>query len=1505
MTLREETILINDKNVGSAVISFRDFVCWENNGGKILRIQEILEDSLFTQIEIDFSDVFWFDNLLLCQLCLYMEKAFDEKKRISIFLYERDHLEHVRFVKYLKEAGFLAFFEHIDSSVKLQEESFFYAKEASLWEGNFNSLEIVFPFTVIKQEIATNDLISDVSKSLSNLKLENNTILFRTRFFLEEMLGNVFEHAYDDETPYCCIFLCRKIKRTSHIKATRYYRFKGMDESQVYHSEIKSLTYDANRYRIERFNDIRVDYFQIFVVDIGKGFLRAMGNKQPTQEELTIGQIFTSGKRINKRNKNTQAGGLYMLHNILSISSDAIGIKADYKMYNVESERNDYACVKGINISRDIDGSEKRINGFAVVGYLNLVGEVTKEYRSYFVNPQRELLRDAYQNHLVTYFDGPITVVDFRLDSIKDKPEIVTIPENAKNCIVLVGRETSKNKLVGLFNQGYEDKTDREYDNILIGDFTDVEISKYYMIFQNSKIHAKRVILVSRYYSIAVFGINPQNKLTYNEKMTKEYARNEKKQLSVFDNIYAYVQWLINFESEILWDKIKEYQKNSFQNMFICDPIKWNFDQERNMNAYLDFSQVSFVRECKELFIIQLIRLRALYEQRIYFVSGDRFAEDICELANAELGTTDDYHHISIGSAYVTGTSSLKQTINLKESDENWFYFFKHIDCEENVKVAFLLNWIKEDQVLCEKGKPVYERIDESPFIAAGGVAFFRKKQYENTFSEIIGMNAMEMYRYIQRHHFNDNICVLGHVDLVGPHDIIIFNMVEMFKRDRLESYTQPSYIKTTYDFLLVNFYYALVKKADIIFEKELESNLNNNIVSYEATKAKLLSYFECNKNKLADAEGILMHFTDYATTEIVSFFQKVYSAELNHRIIPISLLSRERGAASLLLSPLLVDSMQKYFDKQKKNEKKCRVTIFSAMVISTKLIDELKHVMFRCGAEEVTVFTLIDRQRLPFGYSVKDRIKTFWRLDIPPLGNKRNCILCGGITNLSGFVTHIGNETIIERVNEICKIWMNQKAFAPKLAAIEPRVIQIPSNVSADISKIYDLGAIEISTDIGLALFAIEDTAISRSFKFLDGCLDAELDDETKIMLICAYLGLFRKVEISEKRRWRLVEMLYGLLKNQIGPTNYTALALVILVAQEGNVAAELNRITEGDVRKQCVYQNLDALISGVFSCWSEGKKTNYNIEYYFNNSSTSLAEKIHAIFYYTYTKCETTHAGVLRRIKEEGVVCQEFDYREAYYKIVYLKNIYDEFPIDLLDPAKKGETLLQDIRVKVLAVEQCLKEYFNKGDEGQALEIKKQIKDFMHCAEKLDNIFIRKCEADDLLKDLEDIKRSTIEKISENDKGLIDALNSVVIEWPEFCCADNEEAWYFWTSDIINEIRYLLLDFRYLKQKFLYCMPKGHACEFENTMITGVVQASFTDKSLDIHFLNRIAEEADTNEIVERKKLKNNRPSILRIKELYKDSGELFSFSFKNKDGIKMIDACLSIPYFYKKRS
>lgn len=176
--MKENTITVECR-YNRLRITFREFVCWEDNGEKLVEVQRGLENQDADQVIVDFNDVVWMDSLMLCQICLYLQKAADSKKKLEISLVDRDNVEHVRFVRFLKDAGFVSFMEKIIPGVYDNVNEFLKNVDLHLLQkGDFNSLEMLLPFKVIKAEEEIDDIINEAINMLSEKNWR--TILFHS-----------------------------------------------------------------------------------------------------------------------------------------------------------------------------------------------------------------------------------------------------------------------------------------------------------------------------------------------------------------------------------------------------------------------------------------------------------------------------------------------------------------------------------------------------------------------------------------------------------------------------------------------------------------------------------------------------------------------------------------------------------------------------------------------------------------------------------------------------------------------------------------------------------------------------------------------------------------------------------------------------------------------------------------------------------------------------------------------------------------------------------------------------------------------------------------------------------------------------------------------------------------------------------------------------------------------------------------------------------------------------
>lgn len=1496
-------ITVNINYINVCKIIFGEFVNWENGAEGLLKIQKMFVECDCSEMKIlvDLNNTVYVDALLLIQVFLYFEKAFAMGAQIEVELLGRDNVEHMRFLQYLMEGGYLSILDKYTHTIaeQVMAELKIYGA-ATLQSGNFESQKIIFPLQIINNESEIDRIIEEVQSSLHDSELDTDNISLKVNIFLQETLENVYEHAYgSEENKYCAVFICRKIRHKRNKTSCRKYLWENGEETTLNFAQFNRLDVEKNPYRIKVFNDTHADYLQIYILDIGQGILRSIMDPYNPKDErkLLNGVFFTSGNRRNRRRKSTQAGGLYMINNVFGRGADGLGIRSDYSWFPLECGKDEeFRKIKNFYVLSSGRDTGKVLAGFSIVGYLNIFGKITREYNSYFLTAIPENVVNIYKLH--NKFDccwNTVKIFDFRFELNIKIDECI----EERNVIVLTSRDMKKNTLIDKVEQIIKSAVNPE--NLFIADFFDYELSKYFLIFSGIKLNVKNIYLISQNYSIAAFQYSDK-KQKYNRKRIESYLKYDINNIDIEKNIYGYINCLIKYESALFWNSLNIFQKHSTQKILVNGKIKWNYKSEKYMTTYMDFSQSTFIKECREILLNQMFRLAYIHREKVYFLSADRFTEDICDLANAELGNTPKGMPIHVGSTYVTGTSSLEQTLKNIEIDDKWFYFFKHPDCEEQSSIATLLEW--EEQLKewsdDEMQKVEYERIETTPFIAQSGAEFFRRWQYENKQYFMIKMQVDRMYNYLQEHNsWSDIIFSVGHMDLEGPHDFMIFNIVKMFEKDRLESYTQPKLLDTSYDFLLCNFYITLRKNVSLRINT-IKEDFNVSLASISATCEKVYSYCKNHKNFYGRSNGLLLYFTDYATIRIVRYFQKVFNDEINSRIIPLSLVNPKKGAASLLLSPLLLEGLQELIRKMKENTKSGRVTIFTSMIISTRLINELQHILYCLGAETVEILTFIDRQRLPFGYSVEDHIRPLWKMDIPPLGNEHNCILCNGIVAIKSFCEEIELRALTDRLREVTEKWQCQKSFTNNPAIITARRIVMPEGVKEIIHKYSEqysvLKNLEITTDLGLVLFSVESMAVTQSLYFLDECLKFIEDSKIKILLLCSHLCLFRRNEMNERKYFELIGYLYDCLIEQESESDYSGLALIVIAAQYQEIIAELNEKATKFINNG-KKQNIDAFLCSLFVLYKTEHELSAEVKFYFKGKNT-LLEIVNDVFRYTCRECVNTHSGILIRMYDKGITLTRENYSEALDLLNYLKGVYERFPKNIINANWEKGKVFDELNL-IMTKQKALLERCGQNLAEETIKlIFDQNKKFLDYACIINNSLFRaslnrKILQTDISKILEDVvKAQKTEMLRQN-------LSNVMVEWPEL---ENDDMiyWYCFTKDIVDEISYLIMDFCYLKKTLTWAEPVTYNLK----QVAGVIYPKFKDEALEIHFYNNVASDFDLKEYNRVKKTKESRSSIIRIKELFPVgvSAEVFCYKMVSiGENENVLDACLRIPYLY----
>ena len=1462
---------------------------------ELMKVQDLLSCPP-KKITVFFTSVLWIDNLVMIHFMVLLKRLELAGSRISFKIdINTQDIEQLRFVKYLDDYGFIKTMKGM--SVEFEDNSEWDNIEdvqRRLAIGNFEASEPFMPFEFFTEITNIKNYISRVNEKINHMfsnsfsVYEKESIMFKVSLFLQETIGNIFEHAYDNDPVGGVMirFIHNPDKKEREQKHRKYWLLnenyeasEGFRKENFTYHQLKNLA-KFNPYRNESGMKVLEKYLQVFVVDAGKGILRSLGVTDRHEERNLLNDIFEKGKRSEKRKKktNTSIGGLRMIYDIFCENENYISVKGEYSW-------NRFFCGHSYRNKREIppiygEDTERRLSGLAIIGCIDC---------EYSENAHKEKWETIDKSsHLYSgkillcdkTSDRHIDILDFRFGDRVDMSNL------SHDCILcFVGKNMDKSFLSHeILNAVPFDQ--RKQKKLVIVDIPDRETMKYELIFEGMTKTFHKVILVTQKLKIAVFLDTGERKgLKFNEKATNNFIKKDSDDIA--DSAYGLLRLIRKNDSELFWSRISEIQKEKDVKLFINGMVGWNLEGGE-MNGYIDFEQACIDEKIRELLEYQMIRVLSL--ERNYFVSIDRFTEDLCENVNSQLKGVPEKiatkeQRIYLGSIFVTGTIRRDMIDDGEAERIREYYCLSHSHTSQ--KINALLLWPSQKLLDEWFGKYEYEkkfsRLGRTSFLAEGGTDYFAVRHYKDIGTSVY-LQPADMYQVLQENSlWAPRFMKIAHFDRIDYHDYILINVPAIFKKHYIESKNSREYIENNcFDYLFRQMYIALGGGNT----NGVECNLNN------MKKSEVIN--KIDRSEISEDQGVFIYLADYETIEVISKLEPYFSEEVRKRIIPIAPVIRKRRAAALLVSPVLMDNISVKIGNLKNTNpsKKVRATIFIATVTSTRLQSELKHILYRLGADSVYCLSVIDRQRFPLGSRKKNSYLSFSKLDLPELRSAERCQMCNGISELKILSKLLISPELTKRCDEIIKIWEAVKQSDSYYNfGVKVRSLVLSEGMSEYIEHICDLYGIKtitISTDIGLILFAIENMVITMYPEFLNYCLkESSLDDETKILLVAAHLMLFDENELGKIYKQSLLKKLYELLQKQKNSSPYTALACVVLVAQTPHSKQSLHQYYKKEW-KLAHFNNIDFIITSIecLKCTDENEQDPI-LRYWFKSDDAS--DYLYGIFLFTDGNSRTRHGTILSRMREVGRTFQSMDYISAYNDASFLQTAYSEIPNSYLANPEQFVSYRKDMETQLGEI----KELLSEGAEGKLKKDKMK-----ELSDKINSMF-NKAEIfnEELFMSTEYSRVKLRKKVQEIAEQVTEQYSlDVFTDYIEYDEA-NGIKYFCFPEDLRREIAFLIGDFRHADRVNSIKLSNGHSYD-------GVIDIIFKEKYMLYQFRNRVKQGFSLEKMTKEKNLKMNRPTVISLKRLLgAERNTLFHFDL-DPENSQILLVELKIPYLHTYR-
>lgn len=619
---------------------------------------------------------------------------------------------------------------------------------------------------------------------------------------------------------------------------------------------------------------------------------------------------------------------------------------------------------------------------------------------------------------------------------------------------------------------------------------------------------------------------------------------------------------LRQMDSELFWMPNEDGSFDPFFNERVGWPVGWEKEAKIHLERYLDFPQAlaepTRYRACRRA----LRRCLALFQNKTYRASDDLIASLVKELqtSDSSFNNNTDPGVLIVGSIAVTAGTVRRLE---QEYCGQVVHMMVHGEADtalrETKPLAALL-WasdLPEFEPMksamapsSDSGKP-WRRIPRTPYIAPLGEQAISLLRYKRNDDGTLNFSD-SWYKRTPEQTYQDfgrlGIIKTGHWAYGSKHDLITINVGLALLHAFIELGPLYTWLRDQFQEL---FYSA---------------------PEQEAAKAQLLIYpshpvTDALFNRLRQDEG---------------FKDRLPSAG----IIPMKFLGSST-VSPLLASPLVAARIK---DRVERFDSWAAVIVDDG-VISGKHMREQTQFVQSLGARRVYSLAILDRSGLPAQENVLnkyfDRHQRFWRWDVPPLGNKRECPLCKALLITQTFAERLTSERQKSRLGQWEKMWAERDVekdwYSSGLSPVSfTQPVKVTFGVDAHIDGTRNEKILELDSSTTLAAVTLEltrlttrsDVAVKKADFVIDQSIDAAIE-----IIASQLLLFFDELSIAERRdRYK---KLFTLIWTTSKLTTATSLVGLCITLLEREAIEDVWNYCTNEMLPNYRLGNLDAILA------------------------------------------------------------------------------------------------------------------------------------------------------------------------------------------------------------------------------------------------------------------------------------------------------------------------------------
>ncbi|PKO28659.1 MAG: hypothetical protein CVU32_00175 [Betaproteobacteria bacterium HGW-Betaproteobacteria-5] len=1012
---------------GNCVVALPPYLrdkVWANGMGSVqAAISEVAQSDALPKKRVifDFTKCCWIDPLPLMSLLLEIANARNLGITVEVRLPEPDggpkptevgpyQGSPNRLLWFLNEEGFL---DCLDS---LADDGLVYLPKAG--REAYRTLRVTpsyedarcIPVTLFDVPVESDDgtfaqdsverLLRGVDTKL-DAKVAPQTrerLTYKLRVVLQEALHNAQEHAYESGTSPCLLAI--------------YVRYRvggiGLDSGgrKVFDKHAQEERAQCPGLDPE-WLATRPGCLEVFVLDRGMGMVKSFElGKRPLTETYKFNQVmketFLDG-RSRKSERHTAYGGLHLLHNLLSDTTDFIRGLEEGTWFASAAP-----IIRVGKQTHTLTANQVRMRGLAM--HFRLGWRAETDYGDKWATFSQGKDSEVWPELMLHEDESASSFAWFEQQTVIDErfgDENVT--SNKSGWILWLVRQHRMKADILAYLERIVAPLAPEQATLIIADIPSYEAETYAAALAEYRTGHENpwprkfahIILSTNRWRFAALDYETKSTRHGFSKLRENFSKwkgaSPKIDPKPKNFRLAIVRWLKWHDSNLLW---KEISKRG--SMFIPENVTWGTGedgQNRIISGYLDFPRTASNPLCADIYRASLARvLGVLPPNQVRMCPLDLLTMTVLR----DIHTTEIYEpastlpptQLAVGSILVSGATldaSVAQGLDL--------HFFVHRSSPLRGTKNSLLFWLPPVEI--KAGAPRLARIGKTATIAPEGWKSFEVPRFDANKELIGGRGPRETYEDWQGS--NPVIVKAGHWSYQGHHDFLTINIAGAVEAAFLEKNDLARFlVQRILPFIGIN-------------SEHLKENCRRLLDPDQPESC----------NQLLPAEyGLLVYRSHPSTESVIRRLLETLTKEgrelASQRIFPILPVRMRWSGSTLLIPPLVRQEIRAAINPKGQPR---AVLVFDDAAITGRTLHDLRAALSTIGAREVTTMVIANRLRQPSDGDGSMRLQYYWRLDVPVIGRDGNCPLCHAIDLAKEFIGALASE---DAKNEV-KLWMQE----------------------------------------------------------------------------------------------------------------------------------------------------------------------------------------------------------------------------------------------------------------------------------------------------------------------------------------------------------------------------------------------------------------------------------------------------------------------------------------------